>query len=423
MPRLVFADWLEERGDPRGEFIRLQCELETLDEDDPTRAEHESRCQLLLAMHKQAWVGELPKMVRDFRFKRGFVHWVQVMSRNFLEHGEELFALAPIRQVTINDINSYLDDVAASPHLARLEKLDIKPEFSWRQTDFPASLLTDDGLARLMARWHVWRTASLDLGYNRITNRGFIQCAEYNREGPVQRLDLSHNEITEAGMGWLNGGGMKELALNNNPFERFPAEVIAAAFRQIEVLRLESTNLTGEGLYHLVSSGPNSIRKMFLDGNSLDQECLQAVGLAPKSLGLVELSLNSISQSGDACALTLQGASLLALRRLSLRHNHMGYVGATALSSSQLSSLRHLDLRDNAIGDAGAAAIANSSTLANLTTLLLAENSIGDAGARALAESPYLERIVEIRVGNNPIGSAARYALQSRFGHRVIFDS
>ena len=25
--RLVYADWLEERGDPRGEFIRIQCEL------------------------------------------------------------------------------------------------------------------------------------------------------------------------------------------------------------------------------------------------------------------------------------------------------------------------------------------------------------------------------------------------------------
>jgi uncharacterized protein (TIGR02996 family) len=26
--RLVYADWLEERDDPRGEFLRLECELE-----------------------------------------------------------------------------------------------------------------------------------------------------------------------------------------------------------------------------------------------------------------------------------------------------------------------------------------------------------------------------------------------------------
>ena len=36
-PRLVYADWLEERGDPRGEFIRLQCRRLQLAEGDPLR--------------------------------------------------------------------------------------------------------------------------------------------------------------------------------------------------------------------------------------------------------------------------------------------------------------------------------------------------------------------------------------------------
>jgi uncharacterized protein (TIGR02996 family) len=27
LPRLVYADWLDERGDPRAEFLRLQCEV------------------------------------------------------------------------------------------------------------------------------------------------------------------------------------------------------------------------------------------------------------------------------------------------------------------------------------------------------------------------------------------------------------
>lgn len=29
LPRLIYTDWLDEHGDPRGEFIRLQMELET----------------------------------------------------------------------------------------------------------------------------------------------------------------------------------------------------------------------------------------------------------------------------------------------------------------------------------------------------------------------------------------------------------
>ena len=34
-PRLIYADWLEERGDPRGEYLRLECYLATLSQDDP----------------------------------------------------------------------------------------------------------------------------------------------------------------------------------------------------------------------------------------------------------------------------------------------------------------------------------------------------------------------------------------------------
>jgi uncharacterized protein (TIGR02996 family) len=34
-PRLIYADWLEERGDLRGEYLRLACALASLTEDDP----------------------------------------------------------------------------------------------------------------------------------------------------------------------------------------------------------------------------------------------------------------------------------------------------------------------------------------------------------------------------------------------------
>ena len=40
LPRLVFADWLDEQGDPLGEFIRVQIELHHLQDrlgDEQTR--------------------------------------------------------------------------------------------------------------------------------------------------------------------------------------------------------------------------------------------------------------------------------------------------------------------------------------------------------------------------------------------------
>jgi carbon storage regulator len=48
--RLVYADWLEERDDPLGEFLRLQCQARSL----------EQRRQALWAEHGAAWAASLP---------------------------------------------------------------------------------------------------------------------------------------------------------------------------------------------------------------------------------------------------------------------------------------------------------------------------------------------------------------------------
>src|SRR5436190_11101373 len=41
--RLVYADWLQERGDVRGEYLRLEQELGTLQENDPRHSATEVR--------------------------------------------------------------------------------------------------------------------------------------------------------------------------------------------------------------------------------------------------------------------------------------------------------------------------------------------------------------------------------------------
>src|SRR3954454_12545855 len=49
--RLVFADWLEERADPLGEFHRNQCRLARLGPDDKGRREIDKRQLALLNEH------------------------------------------------------------------------------------------------------------------------------------------------------------------------------------------------------------------------------------------------------------------------------------------------------------------------------------------------------------------------------------
>jgi uncharacterized protein (TIGR02996 family) len=68
-PRLVYADWLDEHGQPeRAEFIRVQCELARRDTPVLRRREAE-----LLAAHHDAFAGHLAAPGLRFRFERGFV--------------------------------------------------------------------------------------------------------------------------------------------------------------------------------------------------------------------------------------------------------------------------------------------------------------------------------------------------------------
>jgi len=67
-PRLVYADWLEEHGQPeRAEFIRVQCELIRLDDTGLRTREAE-----LLARHHDGLPGSLLAPGYRFRFERGF---------------------------------------------------------------------------------------------------------------------------------------------------------------------------------------------------------------------------------------------------------------------------------------------------------------------------------------------------------------
>jgi uncharacterized protein (TIGR02996 family) len=65
-PRRIYADWLLQEGDPRGEFIQLQLQVaKTTDQLKRERA--------LFVVHSDAWLAELRADPRDAVFERGFL--------------------------------------------------------------------------------------------------------------------------------------------------------------------------------------------------------------------------------------------------------------------------------------------------------------------------------------------------------------
>jgi hypothetical protein len=69
----VYADYLDERGDPRGEFVRVQVDLARLPKSAPRRTELEARERQLLEQHERQWLGRRHSPLLHWRFRRGFV--------------------------------------------------------------------------------------------------------------------------------------------------------------------------------------------------------------------------------------------------------------------------------------------------------------------------------------------------------------
>jgi uncharacterized protein (TIGR02996 family) len=57
LPRLVFADWLEEQGDPRAEWLRIDCELAELGPDDGRQLALEARKRALWDARRDGLIG------------------------------------------------------------------------------------------------------------------------------------------------------------------------------------------------------------------------------------------------------------------------------------------------------------------------------------------------------------------------------
>src|SRR5438067_6273691 len=123
--RLIFADWLDERQDPRGEFIRIQVARARPDVDELRQVKNWSREQELLGAFEQDWVAPLRPWVREWRFLRGFVEWVRIPAEYALGEGRKVFARTPIRDARFNEATEHVRGLAAAPELGRLRSLDL----------------------------------------------------------------------------------------------------------------------------------------------------------------------------------------------------------------------------------------------------------------------------------------------------------
>ena len=340
-PRLVYADWLSDHDDPRGELITVQCALAIADRND--RPAHETillrdRSSDLLELHRARWLEPvLDIAVGNYRFRRGFIEVIDVLQPDIdaarLREACPLLRAVKARQATANDVFRYLDAIP-------LDELTL-----YRLTD---SLL----LRRVLDEPRLGRLRRLDLHYH----GGRPQLAELTRlHIPLHRLALRFDPQQPYDEPALLG------ALAAHPAR--------SSLRSLELAHTRAEEL---GVLEQLPE--------------LAELTLTSCSLALRRLIQLKLPrLTALAINGGVVD-TIDPAILLgafpSLRRLRLSNARLGDREALLLAAPpEAARLRRLDLSNNQIGSTGALALAESAHLRDLVWLDLTGNA-GAAAAR-----------------------------------------
>jgi uncharacterized protein (TIGR02996 family) len=309
--RGILADWLEESGQPaRAQFIRAQVARKAAPNDPALRRV----AQQLLNDHWGEWtapfrrlMGKMPRQVASQwqrpdhalpAFPLGLLEWLCVDSEVLLRHGEELFALAPLRALDLYNPAEAGLRLGSCRVLRWVETLAVADRYIG-PLDPPAmgSLARSPYLERLRELWLPW---------NNLGDRGAALLAS----AP-----------------WLPG--VRGLGLKDNGLSSEGVEALAGVYGlRPRMLDLSMNEVGGIGLEALTHSG------------ALDDV---------DDLRLIECRI------GDDAIATLAGRwSLAGPESLYLRDNAISDEGAEALASAPwIGRLRYLDLADNPVGPRG----------------------------------------------------------------------
>ena len=233
-PRLIFADWLEEHGQAdRAEFIRVQCRIARLMEDEPEQAILSARAEELLRGHWDDWVGPLRAIVGPWRdrygerwvgeeyhsdglrrFQRGFVDTLALDAESFLCYSDYLKRLVPLRELRLWRAGRCADRLAKEPQLAGLSVLSF--------LDYYDAPLTANDAAALAKSPYLHGLSALYLGRNSLGDEGVEALAQAPWLVGVTVLDLSDNGLSDRSLHALAKSpyavNLRRLFLQSNYF-------------------------------------------------------------------------------------------------------------------------------------------------------------------------------------------------------------
>jgi uncharacterized protein (TIGR02996 family) len=414
-PRLVYADWLDEQGDPaRAEFIRVQCTRARGGPGDEQDGDLALRERVLLREHGKHWAGALRHKVRRYAFRRGFVEAVTLPAADFLQQGEALFRLAPIREVRLVGVAPLAADLAASPLLARLRGLDLRHE----------EIGTDHLRTLLRSRQFPPLEALVLRGTALCNNTGLRVLAGAEPLRALRSLDVGNHRNTLAASHTSIGRGMRELTRRIIETGGGPAELQTmlalpeyAAYQEAGVEQ-RANRIDGAGLEALAES-PHMAHLTELGLAGIGRLSLDAIQTLADSGLLGRLTALDVSRSpgGDRWLPALLHAPAAAgLRVLDLSENKLGvergWEDWRCFAGARLDALTSLNLQGNGLNDGRAARLlADTPCLGRLAVLNLRFTWMTPEALEVLAGSPHLGGLAALDLDVNHLDDRALAAL------------
>jgi uncharacterized protein (TIGR02996 family) len=374
---LVYADWLTDRDDPRGQLIGLEHQLATRTDLAKRERERLDR-QARRLVRENRWRGAWP-----LKRRRGYLSW---------QHGFPWSA------------SLYGGSAARALALA----LEQAPSQFLCSLDFYGLLAKDvPPLLEVLRRTHAhtlhFHWAELE-PEDLASLWGAVSLRHLQLSGIVSELERLEGLLGET------LGGLRSLMLDGSTTEAGLATMVralgSAPLRSLSVLEAE----LGPALAELLASSPalSRLSRLELTTNGLGDSGAAALARGQTLRSVSELLLHDISLGPEGVG-HLLGAGLEALRQLSLDSNPLGDKGAKRLASCpDLRGLRTLSLHSCGLGCQAAEALARSPHLAGLKELILSFNRIEDRGVLALGKSTTLKGLTSLQLLGNEVSESAR---------------
>ena len=350
-PRLVYADWLAERGDPRGELIHLQLARAAMLASDERAAETDKRIAALLEEHRAAWLGKLALLGKrglHFGFDRGLLGAVTGKVSMLATNAAQILIAAPLLatvNVVLERTERDLAPLAETPLAPRIRELSV--------------------ISAQAARVAGWDALALPA---------------------LRKLVLSTTAFAPAELGAaLAAPSLTAVHFDRCRFNKGCVEAFARIVGPLRVLGVQAAHL-GPRLGEIAGSF-RALVEAYLAGNELGSAGLAALLPALRNAVHVDLRGNALT-AADLPGLL---AAIPSVRVLELGGNPLGDAGAAAIAAHPVAAqLTRLHLGDAGVTPRGARALAEAPHLAGLRSLVLTGKRFDPQTEALLVASPHL---------------------------------